>query len=273
MVYYADIGFLINFCYDCLLLMCTQKLFHRKIKILKIICASCIGAVFSVAVQILNTSPFLKILLALLTSAVMLYICESSNNTFGFIKELFIFYSISMLFGGATFILNNTLSSLGHLNSRLFNTKNAFWVIIMGLIVYIFSLFVSKLVASKSISKSVEITVFNKNKSKLCNLLCDSGNLLCDPFSGLPVIVLKSKLFSELFDTDIDKISTQNVHNLKIRIIPVSTATGQGSMLGIKPEKIILNQNQAQINAIIASDGKNNNYNGLDGIIPLSLTT
>ena len=94
--------------------------------------------------------------------------------------------------------------------------------------------------------------------------MCDSGNLLTDPYCGLPVIILASD-FTDKFD----------FLQCKTRYIPIKTAQGNGIIKAVKPEKLELITGSGKdipLDAIIGFSNNNQaDYGGTDGIIPSCL--
>ena len=60
--------------------------------------------------------------------------------------------------------------------------------------------------------------------------MVDTGCKLKEPFSGLPVIMAEEELLKSV-----------NISPEKLRIIPFSTASGDGSVYGFKPSQIWIN--------------------------------
>lgn len=72
---------------------------------------------------------------------------------------------------------------------------------------------------------------------KKVRLLCDSGNLLRDPYNGNGVIILSGKVFPEIAE----KLRSSDLVPLsaaKPRIIPASFAGGTGMLYGLVPERV-----------------------------------
>ena len=76
---------------------------------------------------------------------------------------------------------------------------------------------------------SLRITYHNKTAE--CRALYDSGNTLCDCFSGKPVIIAEKSFVSNIIN--IDKIEEAE----KFRIIPFSTLSGNGTMQSFMADK------------------------------------
>ena len=75
-------------------------------------------------------------------------------------------------------------------------------------------------------NKEYVINIQNDGRNVTCTALMDTGNNLCDPFSGYPVIMVDKSIFTQLFNEE------------KIRLIPVSTVNGDSLIRAFRPEKI-----------------------------------
>jgi stage II sporulation protein GA (sporulation sigma-E factor processing peptidase) len=134
---------------------------------------------------------------------------------------------------------------------------------------------------SKNKTKSTVVTAAHGKKFITFEGLVDSGNLLRDPLSGMPVIItnletLKGVLPEEL-QTVFERHDTEALYKLgfdsvrRVRIIPMSSVGYSGVIMAFMPEKLIVDGNA--INACIAADTlqMNNDYGGFEAVVPVSL--
>ncbi len=110
---------------------------------------------------------------------------------------------------------------------------------------------------------------------KSLTLMPDSGNLLTDPFTGKPVIILTAKSVEDGLPSDImeavhKKSPTIVDYTPKgLRLIPTSSLNGSGILLGFRPELVEIDGIAAD--AVVAIDPKNNDFDGCSGLVPISL--
>ncbi len=276
-IYYIDVAFLINFCYDYLILISLKKLLFKKVNNGKCALGALIGALFSCVIEILNTTQILKFIVSIFVSFLMIYVSSDKLFKASFIKEIFTFYTISMLYGGFIFAFKEFLSAFGSKFSEIFNFENALFLIFSSFFVFLVTERAGKFFILKKTSRNACVTIKNKDIEKTLNLLVDSGNLLCDPYSGLPVIIIKQNIFFDIFKIshDIfllsDSHSEKHIH-LKPRLIPITTPAGTTSILGVIPDSINIGNTTTKVEAIVASDKMGSNFNDTDGILPSVLT-
>ena len=104
--------------------------------------------------------------------------------------------------------------------------------------------------------------------------LVDSGNLLKDPMTLKPVIIVKSKVFKGKFKdlaSDVLYTSDQELKG-RIRLIPVKGFGGNRLLIGIKSE-ICLKNNNCNSQTVIAIDEEEGSFGGYDALIPSELVS
>ena len=96
-----------------------------------------------------------------------------------------------------------------------------------------------------------QIEIFLKQKKVRLTALIDTGNRLCDLFSGLPVIVVSFESVRSLIPTslqnyfstgvppDINQMQTEEIR--MIRMIPVKTIAGEQLLPSFLPDKVVIN--------------------------------
>jgi len=130
----------------------------------------------------------------------------------------------------------------------------------------------------RSSVKETEITIGFMGKEAAIDVIVDSGNLLYEPISSLPVIIVKLNGIVNLFDlkmldffvydspsylanvtkTD-DSENMDNIKALKFRIVPVKSVGGESNILpAFFPDYIKYKKKNKnlEINAVIAVDNK-----------------
>lgn len=113
----------------------------------------------------------------------------------------------------------------------------------------------------------IEIT-FGENKVK-ADVLVDSGNLVTEPFSALPVVILSSSVLP----SPLDKPNIES-SPIPLRAIPIRTETGLGLLYGFIPDSITLCppfEKQRKVDAVIGIDTDNTDFAGCDGLLPGAL--
>lgn len=261
MTLYIDLYFLTNLTCDLICLATAGRILHLSTKIIRLIFASSLGALYSCVAIVFDTYEPFKILLFLTVPAVMLFITYGKCSFSAFFKRLFLYFSSSLVLGGVLRLF------FEHIAKRIsFGTFFAVCFLSFFVMIFFFDIFS---VGTKI--SHIELEAICKDKKQSLRLLCDSGNLLHDPFDSLPVILIKREIFNKLFPQDI-LYEKAVAANYKLRIIPISTATGKALIPAARAESLsyIKDGKRVLCNALLAGC-ENAEFADYDGIFPVSL--
>lgn len=193
-----------------------------------------------------------------------MYIAFNPKEIKKLAKQLVIFYLTSFVFGGCAFSL------LYFIKPQNILMKNGVYVgtypikiaLLGGLVGFIITNIAFKIIKTKLKKKDmiykIKIKIYEKEQE--VNAMLDTGNLLREPITKIPVIIVeKEKLYylipAEILD-NIDKIiggdeillKNQQFLN-KIKIIPfTSLGKPNGIMLGIKADSVIIENEELKEN-------------------------
>lgn len=292
MTIYLDLIFIENVLMNYIILFATTIIVKNKTKHqgLKLLLSSSIGSVYAIIVYLDILSIYSTLLAKVILSVVMVYIAFSPNNIKQLLKQILIFYLTSFIFGGCTFALIYFLKPENvRINNGVFVGIYPIKVtLIAGAIAFIITQIAFKLNKSRLSTKNqyLDIEIFYKDKSVRVMALLDSGNLVKDPISNLPVVILEKdifrKLVSEEFLNYIEGILGGDVQDYKdlqedqskIRMVPfMSIGKENGMLTGIRIDKIKIITEDGEIekrNVIVCIYNKkltnDNKYNALVGL-------
>ena len=293
-VIYADIMFLLNFCMDFLALFAAGKILGLKLNALKLVAASIFGAVYCIFTFLYNSAIIPEIIINILVSVIMCFIAYNINSLIKFTKIFIIFYAACFMLGGgieALYYLSGLVKTEDISNGPNLNASFSLHTLIIftGLCVLII-IFVGTLFKKHASVRDTQLTIGFMGREVKIDALVDSGNLLYEPISSLPVIVVTLQSAANLFNMDTieffagDSIEYLNKLNLsgsnidtalKFRIVPMKSVMDTKAILpAFSPEYIRCKKYKdgtyADINAIIAVDNKNTAVYGekYNGIIP-----
>lgn len=263
MIVYADILFAVNFSMDFISLFITSLVMHKKINKTKILISASIGGLYGVFNVLCSVHILVGVLLNIFVSFLMCFILFYEKSIRRFVAMYIIFWGVSATLAGFMSVLysfmNKVLSEyiLKYSYSKVYNGARFFLITSMSmLVVIIFSRIFSK---EKSIKSITAIVKYHMKDYKI-TALCDSGNLLTDPFSGKNVILVSNG--SEL-GRCIE--STPDIYK---RYIPYNSADSNGVLKGISPDCITISGRN--VDAIVAPINKKN-FAGFDACVPNSL--
>jgi len=115
--------------------------------------------------------------------------------------------------------------------------------------------------------RQVELRV--EKRAIILPAMLDSGNLLTDPITGLPVLVIPQKAARTLFP-DVRDMSCLNSLPLGFRLLNVRTAAGSSLLPMFRPDecRIHLNGSACRADLLVAVAGRE--YGGVQALVPMS---
>jgi stage II sporulation protein GA (sporulation sigma-E factor processing peptidase) len=257
MTVYLDVVLLENLCMNYIILFATGYLMKIKMKQLRLVVSSMLGGIYAVIAYLdilpIYSSFGMKVVLSIL----MIYIAFKSKGVKILSKQLIIFYLTSFVFGGCAFALLYFVKPQDILmrNGVYVGTYPIKIALLGGIVGFIITYIAFRIVKTKlrrkDILYNIEITL--QEKRLKVKAMLDTGNLLKDPISKMPVIVVeKEQLYSLLPIQLLDHIEEwiggdekflnqieEKELIARFRIIPFSSVGKQnGLMLGFKADQI-----------------------------------
>lgn len=265
-VIYADLLFIINFSMDFLCLFITDRLLGCGRRALRLTIASFLGALYGFLPYYINLSPAPLLLGNLVSAGAMILTAFGKQPIKHFFRTTAVFLVASALMGGLITAIYNTT---GKYHNGIYTEIGAVSFAVICLVSALTALCFGLIFRKKVNTPSAEVCISIKGEKIHARLIADSGNLVTEPFSALPVIILSSSVLPKPYD------NPEGEHfPLSVRAIPFSTAAGKSCFLGFRPDKIEiikLGKKPVSAEAYIAVDTSYNNYSGYDGILPTSI--
>ena len=291
MTVYLDIVLLENLCMNYIILFATGYIMKLKMKQLRLVLSAMLGGIYAVIAYIEILPIYSSFAMKILLSVLMVHIAYNSKNIKNLLKQLVVFYLTSFAFGGAAFALLYFVRPQDILirNGVYVGTYPIKIALLGGIVGFIITYIAFKVVKTKLHKKDIiyNIEIHIKEKTLKLKAMLDTGNMLKDPISGMPVIVVeKQELYSilpkKLLD-NIDKLIGGEAENLleqveekeiftRFRMIPFSSVGKQnGIMLGFKSDQVVIekeDETHMKNNVIIGIFNQNlgKNYSALIGM-------
>ncbi len=273
---FGDILFIINFSMDFLSLYISGKILHLDMNKRSLLLSSAIGGVYGVAslfIQGALPSAVLNIAVYLL----MCFIAYKNIVLSQYVKLCVLFYSVSLLMGGAVTasysFIDSLMADMWGSGTITQAKKVPFFlfviiVVLCGVTAYV----TGKIFAKSADVKDAYLTVVFEEKRVDMHVLIDSGNLLHEPLSGAPVILIKNEKFKKLTGCTAKTLLENEKLLSKTRFIPAHSAGGDTMFYGIVPEKVYIGTKKEKIpmKAVIAVCDTTD-FAQFDGVVPLCL--
>lgn len=207
MTIYLDVILLENLCMNYIILFATGIIHKVKIKSLRILVSSLIGGIYAVLSYVPILEVYSNFIFKILLSVVMIYIAFHPANVKLLFRELIIFYLVSFAFGGCAFALLYFIKPEDILvkNGVLTGTYPIKIALLGGIVGFVIVNIAFKVVKGKLSKKDMfcEVTIFIEEKKKTIKAFIDTGNLLKDPISGMPVVVIEAIELEEIIPREI----------------------------------------------------------------------
>lgn len=268
MTIYIDIVLIENLIMNYIILFTTAVVLKIKVNHIRLILASLLGAGYSIIAYMGIIKVYSSIILKIILSVLIIYIAFNPQNIKKMCKDLLLFYLVSFVFGGATFALiyiikpQNILMKNGlFLGTYTLKTVMLGAVVAFCIIIGAFAIIKNK-ISKKDMFCEIEILI-NQKKIKT-KAMIDTGNMLKEPITNVPVIVVEHILLyscmpkeilnnlKEIMGGDFKNMpcDIQEKYISKLKLIPFSSLGKQNGMLiGIRPEYVkVITDEQEKIN-------------------------
>ena len=291
MTIYIDIVFFENLIMNSIILIATGMILKQKLSWIRILLASSLGAIYSILSYISTFKIYSNLILKIILSILIIYIAYNPQTIKKLWKSILIFYLTSFVFGGAAFALIYIVKPQEILmkNGLFLGTYPLKTVILAAVVAFIVLVAAFTIVKSKISKKDMfcDIEIELNSKKIETRAMIDTGNLLKEPITNTPVIVMEHTLLyecipKEILDNlenvlggDFEKIPEEikKEYISRLKLIPFSSLGKQNGMLvGIKADnvKIIEEQEYEKKNVIIGiynkSFTKRGEYRALIGL-------
>lgn len=212
---------------------------------------------------IFNLGSVVLVLLKFLLACVMIILAFNFKSIKDFFKLFFVFVTFTGMMGGICFMISFALKpATEFMGGNLIYDGMPMGAIL--LIIFIFSKLVIDFIKffenkQKLAKFKYKTTIITSNKSFEFTGFMDSGNLLVDPLTLKPVIIIGIGAFKEIFNLKSQDIISGNYKINNSRWIDITSATKSSKMLVFEVDEVeIYFQEKMQIkNAILGVALKN----------------
>lgn len=289
MTIYLDLILLENIVMNYIIILATGMICRVNIKYFRIFLSSLLGAIYAIITYVVNIEIYTNQVTKILVSICMVYIAFNSLNLKIMLKQLIIFYLTSFCFGGAAYYLLYNLSPnlIKTINGALVGTYPIKIAVLGGILGFFIINISFKVIKSKLTKKDMiyDVEIFYKENKSSIKVILDTGNLLTDPITKIPVIIVEAQRLKSIIPENILNNIEDVIYNsgfesadeeVKTRcsIIPFSSiGKNNGIIIGFRPDyiKIYTNEGEEIRKKVIIGIhnnkiSKNGIYSGLIGL-------
>ena len=249
---------------DIITLYFTGRVLHKPIRKLRLCLAGAAGALSATAGTVLFSPSSaaenaLFVLSGVILSAVMMLAAFGRNGSFsGLIRDSIVLWGAGALLGGVmTFILS--------LGEPVFVSKSrtASFSAVFALC-FLMTYVITRLFSSAGHKQTERVTLDAAGEHTEFTALVDSGNIACEPISGLPVVIVSHTVCGRL-----NALLREGSGKLRIRAVLLRTIGGERLCMGFIPDRLTAGERETE--AVVVIDNENSSFGGCGGILPASL--
>ena len=272
MTIYLDAVFLENFVMNFAVILSEAVLLNSVFNIWKKVLAALIGTFYYIATLFCSSLSFFQLMIG----GIIVVIAFAPNGLKMFCKIFILYYFINFLFAGVAFALmsffnQGRFSIFNGVVIGNFNLIKLFLSVLIGVILLIYFFRKKK----EHVFKDVVISI--NGVEKVIRLLLDTGNLLREPYTARPVMIVEKSALKGMFDNDVlDELreifdGKRNIPSGMFLIPYKSIGNRCGFLLGVRPDFVRLkNGRKIYENLVIGICDENlsdtKSYSGIFGL-------
>jgi stage II sporulation protein GA (sporulation sigma-E factor processing peptidase) len=258
MEYYVEYVFAENFFIDFILLYITGNLLKRNIIYKRLAAASAIGALYVIIAVYAGMGFTASVAVKFSISVLMLAVAYDIRGKIANARLIICFYTVTLIMVGIIYGLYCLEFDEFSVNMTMFSMFIGFAALKM------FFKETKHAMDKQDYMRTITITL--NEKTKTIKAFIDTGNELCEPMTGKPVVVVSMGCISELIGEEASKeikkfylSGSENYHNLfleennnlKLRAIKYNTISCKGkTMICVVPDNVTITCS----NSIISAD-------------------
>ena len=266
MTIYIDVVLIENLIMNYIIIYATSIVLKKKKKHLRFFLASLLGAIYTILSYTSALEIYTSIILKILLSIIIVYISYNPQTMKKMWKDTVIFYLVSFVFGGVAFSLIYIIKPQEVLmkNGLFLGTYPLKTTALGTIVAFILIILTVKIIKTKISKKDMFCDIKIKINEQIIKTkaMVDTGNLLKEPITNTPVIVVEHTLLyncipkeilnniENILGGDVEKIPKEirEKYISKLKIIPFSSLGKQNGMLiGIKAEYVEIENEENSI--------------------------
>lgn len=244
---YVDILIGTNIIINYFILLAVAKFTKILPHTFRMICGSVLGALCSIVI-LLPEIPFaLNMALKLSISVGIILVTFGYNNIKSFLKNISLFFLISFCFCGVMLFIwfMFTPQNVYVRNSVVYFNISPTIMVISTVVSYIIIRIITHLSGRQEVKSDIcKIKLINNGRYCEFYGKIDTGNSLCEPFSGIPVIVVNESAVKSMAEDEFFNLlnHTEPISTLKqnYRLVPFKSVGGEGLLPAFIPKEVYI---------------------------------
>lgn len=243
MVVYADVLLIVNLFVNYVLLLCSSMIMKKHTQRLRILLGAAIGAFYGFVVFLPELPSLAEFALRIATTVLIVLGAFGYKNLPSFLRSFFTFFAVSFAFGGIMLVLWVTVAPIGMIynNGAVYFDIDLAVLAISTVVSFAVVSLIAHFTARRAPKDSIALVKISyKGKEVKLTALIDTGNSLCETFSGYPVVLGEAESLEKIMPDavrafiDGDDVSSSP----EMRLVMHKTVSGTGVLPVFRPDYI-----------------------------------
>lgn len=243
MVVYADVLLIVNLFVNYVLLLCSSMIMKKHTQRLRILLGAAIGAFYGFVVFLPELPSLAEFALRIATTVLIVLGAFGYKNLPSFLRSFFTFFAVSFAFGGIMLVLWVTVAPIGMIynNGAVYFDIDLAVLAISTVVSFAVVSLIAHFTARRAPKDSIALVKISyKGKEVKLTALVDTGNSLCETFSGYPVVLGEAESLEKIMPDavrafiDGDDVSSSP----EMRLVMHKTVSGTGVLPVFRPDYI-----------------------------------
>ena len=243
MVVYADVLLIVNLFVNYALLLCSSMIMKKHTQRLRILLGAAIGAFYGFVVFLPELPSLAEFALRFAATVLIVLGAFGYKNFPSFLRSFFTFFAVSFAFGGIMLVLWVTVAPIGMIynNGAVYFDIDLAVLAISTVVSFAVVSLIAHFTARRAPKDSIALVKISyKGKEVKLTALIDTGNSLCETFSGYPVALGEAESLEKIMPDavrsfiDGDDVSSSP----EMRLVMHKTVSGTGVLPVFRPDYI-----------------------------------
>ena len=245
----------VNLIVNYFLLLATAKFLKLSVSRRRLVLGALLGAVYSLYILLPELLVVFSMAVKLFMSVTIVLLAFGYGSLKRFVRALLCFYFVNFGFAGIMFGIWYVFAPKGLIinNGVVYFQISPIILLLLTLCCYIVFRIISRVTGREepdSLYCTVEFMVDGKKGTIKAKV--DTGNALCEPFSGLPVMVTEFESIAPLLPKELREFCgnreemektgelSQNTWKTKCRMVPFQSIGGTGVLPAFRPDSFLV---------------------------------
>lgn len=243
MTVYADVLLVINLFVNYALLLCSSIIMKNTASRLRVLLGASIGAFYGLVIFLPAIPKGVELILRLTATGLIVFGTFGFKNLRYFLRCFFTFFAVSFAFGGIMLVLWVTVAPIGMVynNGAVYFDIDLPVLAVSTVVSFAVVSLISHFTARRAPKESVALVkIAYHNEIVNATALIDTGNSLCEAFSGYPVALGEYNMLKNILPSAVnDYLDGKEIEpSADFRVVMHKTVSGTGVLPVFRPDYI-----------------------------------